>query len=369
MIEIGCPLGDFDHNFHRGRWKHGEFYGSAGVVSFAFLKHSHSRGVIPLMSSPRLAAISILGLTTITAAGFAFIQYQRAEELANLLALAQSPQAPASERARPATPPVIAPEIDAAPKIAAKEEEAEAPAERERPERRQGGRGDMTAKFEKLMADPEFANAFNAQQRARLDGRYAELFAKLNLPPETLTQLQDLMTEKQNSARDVYSAAQAEGLGRENRAELREIVQMTQNEINREIENLIGESGVVTMREYEQTTAQRNLVGQLETRLSYAASPLNDAQASAMVNILSQTSNSDSGRGRGSNDGDTRNVAITDDTIARAQAVLSGDQLQALSDLQAEQKAAQTVSAAMRQTFQRGGGGDGNRGDSRGPGG
>ena len=313
------------------------------------------------MSLPRLATISILGLSTITAAGFAFIQYQRAEDLSSLLAMAQTTQAPATERAPPAAPAVIAPERDEAPKVVAEVAEPEAPAERERPERRSNGRADMTARFEKLMTDPEFATAFQAQQRARVDGRYAELFAKLNLPAETLTQLQDLMTEKQNSARDVYSAAQAEGLGRENREELREIMQMTQNEINREIEALIGETGIATMHEYEQTASQRNLVGQLETRLSYAASPLNDAQASAMVNILSQTSNSGSG-------GDSRNVVITDDTIDRAQAVLSSDQLQALSDLQAEQKAAQTVNAAMRQTFQRGGG-DENRGSDRGPGG
>jgi len=321
------------------------------------------------MSSPRLATIAILGLSTITAAGFAFIQYQRAEDLSSLLAMARESPPPVAERTKSAPLSVIVSERDEAAKITAEVEEPEPPAEQERPEHRQSSRGDMTARFEKLMADPEFATAFQAQQRARLDGRYAELFAKLNLPAETLTQLQDLITEKQNSARDVYSAAQAEGLGRENREELREIMQMTQNEINREIEALIGETGIATMHDYEQTAAQRNLVGQLETRLSYGASPLNDAQASAMVNILSQTSNSGAGQRDNSSSGDSRNVVITDDTIDRAQAVLSSDQLRALSDLQAEQKAAQTVNAAMRQTFQRGDDDGEDRGNDRGPGG
>ena len=221
------------------------------------------------------------------------------------------------------------------------------------------------------MADPEFAAAFKAQQRARLDGRYAELFAKLNLPPATLTRLQDLMSEKQNAARDVFSAARAEGLGRENREELRELMQMTQNEINREIEGLIGEAGVATLREYERTTVQRNMVEQLETRLSYAATPLNRAQAEAMVTIFTQTASSGGGPGgqdgRGGSPfdgGGDRPGLITADTLARAQAVLSPDQLKALSDLQAEQAAAQTINAAMRQSMQ---GSDG--GGRRGPGG
>ena len=155
-------------------------------------------------------------------------------------------------------------------------------------------------------------------------------------------------------------------------------MRMTQDEINRDIEGLIGESGVATMREFEQTTAQRNLVSQLETRLSYAATPLNEAQAQAMVNILSQPieqrqgqgqAQAQGGRGGSPFGGDTRSIPITDDTIARAQAVLSSDQLRALSALQAEQQAAQTVSAAMRDSFQRGGNDGGNRGGGRGPGG
>ena len=324
------------------------------------------------MSSSRLAAISILGLATVTAAGFAFFQYQRAEDLAELLAMARESPPPSPERSRPV--PAIEPSRatpETAPTETAAVDSEETAEERERPERSSGGRGDMNARFEKLMADPEFAAAFNAQQRARLDGRYADLFAKLNLPPETLAKLQDLMTEKQNASRDVFSAARAEGLGRENQQELRELLQMTQNEINREIESLIGESGVATMQEYERTTAQRNLVGQLETRLSYAATPLNSAQAEAMVNILSQPSPSaDANQSRrssgGSFGGDSRSVPITDDIIARAQAVLSPDQLTALVALQVEQQAAQKVNATMRATFQRGGG---DRDGGRGPGG
>ena len=135
------------------------------------------------MSTPRLAALSILGLTTITAAGFAYFQYKRAEDLANLLAMARD--TPLTVQPRPQIEP--RPARTAPPPsetIVAEPEAEELVNERERPERRQGGRGDMAAKFEELMADPKFAAAFKAQQRARLDGRYAELFAKLNLPPD-----------------------------------------------------------------------------------------------------------------------------------------------------------------------------------------
>lgn len=317
------------------------------------------------MSQPRLAAVVILGVTTITAAGLAYHHYQRAEELAARLAAEQSQQIDLS--AQPAArvtdsqtePKEVA---KAAAKKTTAEEEPAADTEEEQENRgRDRGRRDMAARFAAIMADPEYAEAFNLQQRARLDREYADLFAQLNLPPATLARLQDLLIEKQNTARDVFTAAREEGFGREDRDEIRTLMEETQAEIDADIAAAIGQTGFETMQTYEQTGRQRALVDQFESRLSYTASPLNSVQSQALTSILAETAPAQN-RGRG---GDSAfgggGVSITDEAISRAQGVLSSSQVQSLQDLQAEQQAGQKLAEAMRSddSGSRGGGRNG----------
>jgi len=311
------------------------------------------------MSAPRLAVTVILGITTITAAGLAYYQYQRADSLTQALA-----QATSNARDLPAaTPPTVAfaesiptPAIVEESNARDAEEETEATEEDRNNERRGFDRAAFGSRIQALMADPEYAQAFQKQQRSRLDGPYANLFAQLNLPPATLGQLQDLLVEKQNAARDVFMAAREEGFsGRDDRDQLRELLQITQDEIDAQIRETIGDQNFTTLESYEDTGPQRALVDSLETRLSYSSTPLNSAQAQALTLIIAETTSPVSaGRGgRSSGVGVSRgNVTITDDTISRAQSVLSPDQLQSLVTLQEEQAAAAQISQIMRREAQ-----------------
>lgn len=304
------------------------------------------------MSQPRLAAIAILGITTVTGAGLAYHHYQRAEELAARLAGLESEQInlPTERRAAPAKMTRDPEPVVVANSTATVEEEAEPGEESNERDRDRGDRGrrDMGSRIAEMMADPEYAAAFNLQQRARLDRTYADLFAQLDLPPNTLTRLQDLLVEKQNTTRDVFMAAREEGLGRENRSELRELMEATQAEIDSEIAAAIGQDNFAALQSFEQTGRERAMVGQIESRLSYSSTPLNANQAQALTSILAETSTGGN-RGRG---GDSPfgggGVAISDEAINRAQAVLSSSQLKSLQDLQAEQQAAQKLTEAMR---------------------
>ena len=311
------------------------------------------------MSQPRLAAIVILGITTVTAAGLAYHQYQRAESLTQALADAARSSTDLAQKTRPiaATQSTTnTTSTDTADAIG-EEEEIESPAENEREGgRRNFDRGEFGNRIQALMADPKYAQAFQQQQKARLDGRYADLFAQLNLPPAALSKLQNLLVEKQNSARDVFMAAREEGFsGREDREQLRELVQITQEEIDAQIRETIGEQNFAALQTYEQTGPQRAMVDQLETRLSYSGTPLNSVQAQALTTILAETATANNqGRSRGGPDfGGSRNdITITDDTIARSQGVLSSDQLESLVALQEEQAAARELSAMMRREAQ-----------------
>ncbi len=313
------------------------------------------------MSQPRLAAIAILGLTTVTAAGLAYQQFKRAEQLAAELAQSQVELPTGTERA--SARPVIAEVVEKESVVEAAEAEiSEEPAEEEREERRRDdrgnrGRNDIGNRIAEMMNDPEYAEAFKLQQVSRLDRAYADLFAQLNLPPATLSKLQDLLVEKQNSTRDVFMAAREEGFnGREDRDSIRALMEATQAEIDADIRATIGDANFDTLQAYEDSDRQRAMVDQLESRLSYSSAPLNTSQAQALTAILSETG---SVQGRGGRGGDSPfggggggGVTITDETISRAQGVLSGSQLSALQSLQAEQEAAQMLTSAMREATQ-----------------
>ncbi len=310
------------------------------------------------MPQPRIAALAILGLATVTAAGLALQQYRRAEALAAELGrrealINRTVQRAAQTAAAPSAPA----EFDTASREGANLDEGDEDLTEVAPDSRRdrrGNRPDPGAIMEKLMQNPEFAEAMRTQQRSRLDDRYAELFAQLNLPPAQLLQLKDLLAEKQNVPRDVFSAARAEGLGRENRDEIRELINATQQEIDSEIRSTIGDQAFATLEYFEQTDTERRLVSSLADRLSYSATPLNAAQAEALVAILADSAagSSDSGGrfafGPGGND---RAATVTDESLARAAGVLAPDQVEALRQIQAEQQAAATVRDAMRNEF------------------
>lgn len=339
---------------------------TAAVIRARSLKLRLPGGVIAGMPQPRLAGYALLGLLAVTAAGFALQQYRRAEALAAALAAAQQEVATTATptvRTKPSNhAPAVAPEPESARADGEEPADSEPAAQPPRPPRDRGGdrnpRAEFAARMEKLMADPEFVQATQLQQRARLDRNYAELFAKLNLPPTQLEALKNLLAERQNSTRDVVMAAREEGLGRENRDEVRALIETTQAEIDNEIRASIGEQNYAELKFYEQTGPQRNLVEQLSDRLSYSATPLNSAQSEALVKILAETApTAGPGTGReaaftagfaGRLPGGAGNVSITAETLARAQGVLSATQLSALTDLQAEQQAAQKITQLMR---------------------
>ena len=48
-----------------------------------------------------------------------------------------------------------------------------------------------------MMSNPQLAKLITLQQKAMLDGTYAALFKSLNLSPDQLEQLKNLMVQRQ----------------------------------------------------------------------------------------------------------------------------------------------------------------------------
>lgn len=202
-----------------------------------------------------------------------------------------------------------------------------------------------------LMDNPEFARLLAVQQSGQLDANYAALFKKLNLSPAQLSRFKELLTEKQSTFRDVLAAARAQGLDpRQDRTQIGLLVAQANAEIDQNIQSVLGASGYADYKQYEQTAPQRNLVGQLETRLSYTPTPLSPQQADQLLQVLAdttKTSNPARAAARGQPGGGR--VTLTDASISQASAVLTPDQTAALQQMQQEQQARQKMMQLLRQ--------------------
>ncbi|HEY0968513.1 MAG TPA: hypothetical protein VGD88_14065 [Opitutaceae bacterium] len=316
-------------------------------------------------ASPKNLLIGFLALTTVAASALAWQQYRQLRALQATATLASSERAEWQKRVWDAEKRATAPTTVAADAATTTRETPTAGETRASGgPRGGGGRGVQMAA---LLNNPQFVQAMALQQKAALDGRYADLFRRLKLSPDQINRLKDLLVERQSVAMDVMAAAREQGVdGRDSRDQLRALMQESEAAVNSEIQALLGADAYATYQTYEQTQPQRNVVSQLETRLSYSSAPLSDAQSEQLVRILAATSPATNqgggaalnlvaaaGRG-GANLAQVAGVAVggtatvTDATIAQAQSVLAPAQVEALKQIQTEQQAQRQMGEAMR---------------------
>lgn len=218
------------------------------------------------------------------------------------------------------------------------------------------------------LESPEMRRLMAVEQKGRLDNRYAALFKSLKLPPERLDKLKQLLVDKQSAPMDVFAEARAQGMvGPESRAQIQELLQSTNQEIDDSIHTALGDAAYSQYQRYEQTQSQRGLVDQLSSRLSYTDAPLSASQAEQLVALLAANSSSTTGDGATATfafavggpgggppmmmGGPGGGATITNEAIAAAQTTLSSAQVEALRQLQAEQQAQQQMAQTMRQNF------------------
>ena len=220
--------------------------------------------------------------------------------------------------------------------------------------------GAMVGRFFNLMDNPDAQRLMALQQRGALDARYSALFRMLNLTPAQLEKFKDLLVEKRTAVADVMAAARLQGLtGRENRDELRQLVNDTQAEIDASIRSTVGEAAFQQYQNFEQTQPQRAVVGQLEQRLSYSGTPLTPQQSEQLVQVLAANSTPSSGQGQarvtvrsGANPAGmffTNPAPISDQAVAQSATVLNPTQVQALQQIQQEQQAQSQLGQLMRE--------------------
>lgn len=245
-----------------------------------------------------------------------------------------------------------------------------------------GGRGPAQfAALRELVNKPEVQALMRVQQKAAIDSRYAAFFHSLNLAPEQADKLKDLLVERQTTLQDVMNAAREQGINPRNDPEgFRQLVADAQSDITNGIKGLIGDNGLAQLQNYEQTLPQRNLVNDLQQRLSYTNSPLTPTQADQLVQILATTSPQRANTandfpapppgGRGGFGGMAEigglvagamgggmggpaggaTARVTADAVAQAQTVLAPPQVAALKQIQEQQQSQQQLQKILRDT-------------------
>ena len=232
------------------------------------------------MNSPKTALIALHALTTI---GGAVLSWQQYAELVELRAAAMNKDERADLQKRAWDLEKLNKQLRdqlAAQRPAGDTAEAllaaasgEAPPDR----RDRGGRGgpgptnplQQFAALRDLMAKPEVQALLSVQQKAAVEARYAALFKNLNLTPEQADKLKTVLAERQTTLQDVMSAALDQGLDpRRDREAYQKLLEGARADVNASIKAVIGDSGFAQFENYETTMPQRNIVNQLQQRLS-----------------------------------------------------------------------------------------------------
>lgn len=250
---------------------------------------------------------------------------------------------------------------------------------------RSGGPGGSMPGPMVALESPDMRRLMAVGQKGQLDTRYAALFKALGLPSSQLEKLKQLLIDKQNVALDVMAAARSQGLtGPDSRGQIQTLMQQANAEMDGNLKGLLGDSGYQQYQQFERTQAQRGVVDQLATRLSYTDSPLAPQQAEQLIQLLASTAPTTSAAGDPGSAGPTRTMMfsasvggpagaigagpnpgtvinimagnngsqITPEAVTQAQNLLNPTQLAALQQLQAEQQAQQQMSQLMRQSIE-----------------
>lgn len=220
----------------------------------------------------------------------------------------------------------------------------------------------------RLLNNPDFFQALQLHRQSTLDTRFAPLFRQLSLNPDELTAFKRLLIEKENAALDVIAISESQPEGPLPDPILGASVNAARARADRAILAALGTERYAVYTEYEKTLPQRAVVAQLEQRLSYSPTPLSPAQSESLVKILSAHAPAPAAASEETAptsamvvttgalaaagvELQTPPATVTNEAVAEAQPVLTPNQVAALREIQAEQRATADAYQILRATL------------------
>lgn len=209
-----------------------------------------------------------------------------------------------------------------------------------------------------VLDNPAMQKFMASSIKSSLDQRYGGLFRQLHLSPAELEQFKDLLAERQMSSLDAVRALQTQGASP---AELPALMKKVQGDVDESIHTLLGDQRYDRYQDFNQNIASYTLLDQIDRRLSYTNAPLQSSQSDALLRVLIEHNQSapNSPQGMAANlvqsmsglspaIGALVQRPLTDETIAAAQAVLNPAQVEALRQLQSEQRNQASTMQSLR---------------------
>jgi hypothetical protein len=213
--------------------------------------------------------------------------------------------------------------------------------------------------------NPAIQKVMAATMKSSLDQRYGGLFRQLKLSPAELEKFKDLLTERQMSSLDVMRVAQQQGINPgTNGADLAKLMGKAQSDVDDSIRSLIGDQRFEQYQGFNQNIASYTLLDQIDRRLSYTNAPLQPSQSDALLHVLIETAQpmpGASGPGGAAMASFAQSMAgtspivaamttrpLSNDTIARAQTVLTPAQAEVLTLIQTEQQSQTNMLQSLR---------------------
>lgn len=233
------------------------------------------------------------------------------------------------------------------------------------PRRDRGNFAQRRAAMQALFNSPQFQALRALQDKAGLDQRYAALFRELaqnGTSAQQIDQLKNLLVQRQEAMMDAMQAARQNGINpRTDSADFQQAVNDATSSVDSQIQSALGSAAYAQYQQYQQTLPEQATVSQLQQSLSYSGSPLSDAQAQQLVQLLQQSQGPSAsggnvtfvyGGGPGRFFGGGGGASITQQALAQAAGFLTPTQVQALQQMQQQQQAQQQMQQLIRSTFQ-----------------
>jgi hypothetical protein len=201
-----------------------------------------------------------------------------------------------------------------------------------------------------LRDHPEYTALYAKQLRRDINRMYGSTLNRLNLPPDQLTHLKDLLVERQMDSIDAQGAAEAAGL-KQGTPDFRAAMQQATQGVEQQLTAILGSNADNTLAQLQvQNTMQNQVMSSYAPDFADAGVPLNAEQAAGLTQAMADAN-------YGGKDTSTRpaNYNIPDPAtglsphddriIAAASQVLTPEQLQVLKS---DQIANEAQSTAMK---------------------
>jgi len=186
--------------------------------------------------------------------------------------------------------PVVKPEHTKAPTEAKPTEPAGAPPEPLPPQAQAGASTGSTNNFfaglAKMMKDPGMKEMVRAQQKVALDRQYGSLSKYLNLPPERLDALKELLSDRQMALVDSAMVMMSGGPDSD-RKQAVEDSKAIKADYDKKIQDLLGAQDYSVFQDYEKTMNERMSVEMFLNTLP-ATDTLTDAQQDKLIAAMYQ---------------------------------------------------------------------------------